>query len=324
MRNQRYLPEFLSVLHEVDDFLLRSELDPVHRRLMQQSLDPLRQDFFADKLVAALIFPALTREALGQKPARCFTQLAAVHVLFYGFLDLTDDVEDRELSGMLWQELGESVAINTGASLLFLSLNLLHELEAPVPVRLDLFRQFSEAGYFLTVGQQRDLLSSRWPDQGVESVLQTHLLKTGSSVALYLRSTASLAGATPEQCEGFEALGQSLGILAQILGDWRDTEQGGADFINGCESVPLQILRARLRAEDALFLSRLQEQAREPGNPLPLAMYRHLLQKYGVREAVAQLMHDYQERAASCVQQLAKSGVNTTLFLPFLERLAHL
>lgn len=326
MRNQRYLPELLSTLRVVDDWLLRSELDPLHRRLLQQSLAPLRQDFFADKLIPALIFPVLTWEAMEQEPQTAFVQLAAVHFLFYGFLDLTDDVEDRDLSGALWEDVGEGAAINAGTSLLFLSLNLLHALPVSASVKLDLHRQFSEAGYCLTVGQQRDLLSHRWPEQGIAEVLQTHLLKTGSSVALYLRSTATLAGATAMQCQQWEALGHALGIGAQILGDWRDTEDTpGSDFANGCESVPLQLLRQRVDAKDAAFLAQLLVQARHgQEEALPFDMYRYLLRKYAVREAVLDLMGVYQQRIEASLQALAKTGINTAGFHPFVERLLRL
>lgn len=334
MRNQRYLPGFLRTLHQVDSFLHRCQLDPLHTRLMQQSLNQLRQDFFADKMIPALVFPEMTRAALGHEPSVLFDTLGAVHFLFYGFLDLTDDVEDRDLKGFLWQDVGEPAAINIGTSLLFLSFNMLNTLALTPEVKLRLHEQFSEAGYALTVGQHRDLLSFRtstYQVHTVEEALTTHLLKTGSSLALYLTSTACAAGASLAVQANFESLGHALGIVLQILGDWRDTEVPcSPDFANACQSVPLSLLRGLVDAQDGIYLSRLLEQAREASkkpvdpNLLPFDLYRYLLRKYRVIVPVQALLDRYREQAEIHMRALHQQGVNTQGFADFLARFPQL
>lgn len=320
MRNQQYLPGFLALLAEVDHLLHRSALDPLHRRLLQHSLDILRQDFFEDKLIPALLFPILAREALGVSPAPVFNQLGAAHFLFYGFLDITDDVEDRDLKGLLWQDLGEPAAINIGSSLLFLSQQMLHEMDIPAPLKLALLASFSEAGYLLTVGQHRDLLSARNPAQGVQGSLNTHLLKTGSSIALYLVTSAQLAGASSRMIEAFESLGHDVGVLMQIFGDWRDTEKKDSpDFANGCESVPLQLLRAHVDDADRAYLERLLLEAKNH-TPLPFELYRYLLRKYQIRGVVNQWISHYHKQAVSHLQTLEGLGCEVESFYDFLAR----
>lgn len=334
MRNQRYVTGFQRMLHEADAFLSCCELDPLHTRLMQESLNQLRQDFFADKMIPALVFPEMTREALGHDPSAIFDTLGAVHFFFYGFLDLTDDVEDRDLKGDLWQDMGEPAAINIGTSLLFLSFNLLNSLALAPELKLRLHQQFSEAGYALTVGQHRDLLSFRtstYQEHTVEDALTTHLLKTGTSLALYLTSTACAAGANLTVQAHFEALGHALGIVLQILGDWRDTEVPcSPDFANRCQSVPLSLLQSQASAEDRLYLSHLSRQAHEASmspdgqTTLPFEMYRYLLRKYAVVTHVQVLLDRYLAQASDCLHALAQQGVNIAGFTDFLARFPRL
>jgi geranylgeranyl pyrophosphate synthase len=329
MRNQRHVPGFQRMLYRVDSFLQECQLDPLHTRLMQQSLNQLRQDFFADKMIPALVFPEMTREALGQEDSAVFDTLGAVHFLFYAFLDLTDDVEDRDLKGALWQDIGEPAAINIGTSFLFLSFNLLNTLPLSPELKLHLYQQFSEAGYALTAGQHRDLLSFRsstYQTHTVEDALTTHLLKTGSSLALYLTSTACVAGATEELQSEFESLGHTLGILLQILGDWRDTETPfSPDFVNACQSVPLSLLSSLVSAEDALYLSRLLAQAHlDEMHLMPFDLYRYLLRKYRVIEHVQALLDRYYAQAMKGLQRLHQQGVNVRGFSDFLARFPRL
>lgn len=331
MRNQRYVPAFQRMLLVADDFLKACELDPLHTRLIQASLNQLRHDFFIDKMVPALVFPEMTRQALGFAPSPLFDALGAVHFFFYGFLDLTDDVEDRDLKGFLWQDIGEPAAINIGTSLLFLSFNLLNSLPLESELKLNLYGQFAEAGYALTVGQHRDLLSLRSSTYQVptlDDALTTHLLKTGSSLALYLTSTAALAGASLEIRDTFESLGHVLGIFLQVLGDWRDTELTySPDFANGCQSVPLCLLRSRVNEEDGLFLDALLAKAhegalRQPAatDPLPFDMYRYLLRKYEIVGHTQAVLNRYWDQASQHLDSLQRQGVNTDGFRGFLER----
>ena len=331
MRNQRYLPAFQRMLFVADRFLKACELDPLHTRLIQQSLNQLRHDFFIDKMVPALVFPEMTRQALGQEPSPVFDALGAVHFFFYGFLDLTDDVEDRDLKGFLWQDMGEPAAINIGTSLLFLSFHLLSSLSLEPELKLGLYHQFSAAGYALTAGQHRDLLSSRtstYQPPILEEALTTHLLKTGSSLSLYLTSTAMLAGASLEVLDTFESLGHALGVFLQVLGDWRDTELPcSPDFANGCQSVPLSLLRSVVNAEDGLFLDALLAKAqqgalKQSASPdlLPFEMYRYLLRKYEIAAQTQGVLNRYREQAVRQLQNLQAQGVSTDGFTDFLER----
>lgn len=331
MRNQRYLPAFQRMLSVADRFLYACQLDPLHTRLIQQGLNQLRQDFFIDKMIPALIFPEMTRQALGYDASPLFDALGAVHFFFYGFLDLTDDVEDRDLKGFVWQDIGESAAINIGTSLLFLSFNLLNTLPVDPALKLSLYQQFSEAGYALTVGQHRDLLSFRTSTYQVHTLddaLTTHLLKTGSSLALYLTSTASVAGASLHVVDVLESLGHALGIFLQVFGDWRDTEiPCSPDFSNGCQSVPLSLLQSLMNTEDSAFLDRMLTQARQgalktptSSDTLPFDMYRYLLRKYEIAEQTQGVLNRYRDQAEIHLKSLQKQGVITDGFTDFLAR----
>ncbi len=319
MLNLAYLPRFQRLVQTCDAYLLRCQLDEMHTRLLHRSLQQLTRDFFRDKIIPALTFPALAWDVLGMPEHRDIDTLSAVHFLFYCFLDLTDDVEDQDLEGALWEQLGEAAAINTGTSLLFLSLTLLEELEASASVQLELHRQFTRAGFLLCAGQHRDLLSHRLPELEVEDALTTHLLKTGSSVGLYLISTATLARAPEEIKQAFYGLGQSLGVAAQIMGDWVDTREPWIpDFVNRCQSVPLLLLKEAASEADAQYLKALEYQAKTRAEAHEI--YRYLLQKYEVADRLNAHLRQYKQHAREYLRVLNQAGYDTGVFADFLER----
>src|SRR5690606_3566183 len=102
---------------------------------------------------------------------------------------------DQDLDPRLWQNLSPALAINTGTSLLFLAYLMLQELAVlgvSDQMIARLYPLFSEAGWRLTCGQHRDLAFALSAQASPDDVLRTHSLKTGTSVSLYLHSTAVL------------------------------------------------------------------------------------------------------------------------------------
>lgn len=322
MLNQTYYPIFREVLRETE--LLLSELheDDSHYRLLQRALGKLRQDFLKDKVFPALIVPGLAWQALGREESRALWVLNAAHYLFYAFLDLTDDIEDRELTDPLWRQLGDPLAINAGTGLLFASLLMLDRLKGEVKSArtIDALRRlFILAGWQLTAGQHRDLASSRVGALSVEEVLRTHELKTGTSVALYLESAALLAGAKPAQRRHFAALGRALGVMVQIRGDWVNVlTPFSSDLANACQSLPLALLNQRLDVKDAEVYQAVQLRAAE--DPAAHDIMRHLLAKYAVAGPMHELLEARRTDVLTLLAKLERSGCEIEALNGFVER----
>lgn len=323
MLNQRFYPAFAEVLRQIDTLLARVSLDPQHERLLQRALGKLRQEFMDDKVFPALSVPSLAWTALGKAPDDPqLTLLNAAHFVFYAFLDLTDDVEDHELADPLWQQVGEPLAINTGTSLLFLAELMLERLldyGVTTASAYALQRCFSLAGWELTVGQHRDLSSGRSPRLTPAEVFQTHRLKTGTSVALYLETPALLAGAAIPVQQTFRQLGQQLGLAVQLRGDWANLlTPWSSDFGNGCQNYPLACLNAALQTADQSLWQALQQRA--ANDPAAHDLMRWLLGRYQIHLQVQQSLDQCLQAAQSLLSQLAAAGCNTQDLQGFVAR----
>ncbi|MGV3527116.1 MAG: polyprenyl synthetase family protein [Candidatus Sericytochromatia bacterium] len=313
-----------AMLLEIDALLAEVSLDVLHERLLQRVLDKLRSEFMAQKIFPALLAPAMTWRALHQpSDDPRLAVLCAAHMLFYAFLDITDDVEDQELSAPIWRQLGPALAINAGTSLMFLSQLMLQRLSTwgvSAATQQELGQLFMQAGWCLSVGQHRDLSSPRLSEQWrSDDVLNTHLLKTGSSVRLYLESVAVLCETSPELRADLAELGTCLGALVQMLGDWHNLQQPlSSDLANGCAALPLIILQEQVSAADLDTLRVAQASARH--EPAAHDIVRHLLKKYAVHSTLNALILNRREQASACLARLHAAGCETGELLGFLKR----
>lgn len=325
MLNARFYPAFVALLQQIDSLLDEVSCDTLHERLLQRALDKLRQEFMADKVFPALSVPGLAWQALGRSAEEAqLAVLNAAHFLFYAFLDLTDDVEDRELADPLWQQLGEPLAINTGSSLLFLAELMLTRLtEHGVPAETVYALQccFSLAGWQLTVGQHRDLSSGRSKRLAPAEVLQTHQLKTGTSVGLYLETPALLAAAPAPVQQGFRQLGQQLGLAGQLRSDWDNLLQPwSSDFGNGCQNYPLACLAQDLKPADEELWQALQQRAGTDSAAHDLM--RWLLKRYDVHLPVQQALDVALSEADALLTDLAQQSCDMAALHSFVARFA--
>lgn len=322
MLNAKFYPQLRAVLSEIEAFMSMWQRDEAHYRLLQRALGKLRRDFFSDKVFPAMVVPTLAWQSLRRDESQALYLLNAAHFLFYAFLDLTDDVEDGELDDPLWQQLGAPIATNAGTSFCFAALLMLDRLAShgvkPKQVA-ELKTMFVESGWFLTIGQHRDLASARHTDLDAAAVLETHRLKTGTSVRLYLESAAVLARAKPAQREHFAALGESLGVMVQIIGDWINVQRPySSDLANHCQSLPLVLLRRALPLDDrdvfqAAWLAAPKDQAAH-------MVMRHLLRKHEVAIAMDELLDARRSRVLESIEALRRSGCEVRDLERFVAR----
>ncbi len=326
MYNEQHFPDFYRMLIQTEHLLALHNQDSDHYRLIQRALGKLRAEFAQDKVIPALLAPGLCWQALGRASEPALDGLNAAHFLFYAFLDLTDDAEDQDLDPRLWQNLGPALAVNTGTSLLFLAFLMLQELtllgvRAEIVARLH--QLFSQAGWLLSCGQHRDLSFAQNGKATPKDVLKTHALKTGTSVSLYLHSAAVLAEASLPQQQGMADLGQALGVMVQIRGDWLDLFDPrnpiSSDFENHCINLPLALLEQSLNSADRdLYLASHQtsKQGRTAHD-----LVRYLLNKYDIIEPANDSLESYRQQAHSALLTLQNLGCETTALSHFVERI---
>lgn len=324
MSNQRFYLLFRQVFLEVEQTLRQWQADPAQSRQLNAALDKLRRDFFADKVFPALMGPWLAWQALRPDgDTAALATLGAAHTLFYAFLDLTDDVEDHELSPADWAPGSEPVAINTGTGLLFLSLLALERLNqhgvAPQVIS-HLRLMFCQAGWLLTAGQHRDLISPQGVFQRPEEAILTMQLKTGTSVKLYFQTAAHLAGASAEIENLFAQLGEEIGIMSQIRGDYLNIWEylPSSDLSNRCQTLPILVgVQSLSPADRETLLTALDKADRDQAAH---TVIRYLLDKCNCRQYLNRCLEERLQKTASYLAALAQAGVQTQELALFLAR----
>jgi len=325
MSNQRFYLLFRQVFLEVELVLRQWQADASQSRQLNTALDKLRRDFFSDKVFPALIGPWLAWQALhpeSQSPA--LASLGAAHTLFYAFLDLTDDVEDDELSETDWPPGSEPVAINTGTGLLFLSLLTLERLNEhgiPPEVISHLRLMFCQAGWLLTAGQHRDLISPQGVFKHPDEAILTMKLKTGTSVKLYFQTAAHLAGASAEIENIFAQLGEEIGIMSQMRGDFLNIWEylPSSDLSNRCQTLPVLIGLEQLSEADRETL--LTALAKADRDQAAHTVIRYLLDKANCRAHLNRHLKERLLKTAGYLERLKQAGVQTEELELFLARM---
>ncbi|MBC7541767.1 MAG: polyprenyl synthetase family protein [Candidatus Sericytochromatia bacterium] len=234
-------PDTHRILHFLEAGLARCGDETLTYRLLQRAFLPLAESLLAGRYYPAAELARMSYESHAGGFDDRIAMLCACFGVFFGAVDLVDCVEDHELPADPWDETGWELALNTGISCIFLAGTMLDQLTTvgvPAATVARLHALMAEQGWRLALGQNRDLARR---DTTEAEVLQTYRGKTGSSVALYVRAGAVLAGApaATEACWG--DFGEALGVIIQLHNDYYDTFESATspDIENGSRTAPL-------------------------------------------------------------------------------------
>lgn len=324
MSNAAFFPYFRALQTEVETLLLQQCPDSTLQRLLWAVLAKLQAEFADNRVFPALLGPYLVWEALGQKVDVRLVHLGTAHLLFYAFLDITDDAEDHDLDRDPWRELGPELAINAGTALQFLSLLALDRLsEAGVksaPIAR-LRQAFITAGWHLASGQHRDLYRRKDPSWEPSEALETVRLKTGSSVRLYFETPAILAAVRPKVCRALADCGEALGVIMQIHGDYQDVVEHAIspDLRDGLITYPVRLAYAALppQQQETLAVAVAQAPRSQPAH----AIVRHYLQQTQVPQRINAALQPYRDQVHQTLDFLTRQGYDPSGIASFLERL---
>lgn len=324
MSNAAFFPYFQALQTQVETLLLQHCPDPTLQRLLWAVLAKLQAEFADNRVFPALLGPYLAWETLGQEPDARLVHLGTAHLLFYAFLDITDDAEDHDLDRDPWHELGPELAINAGTALQFLALMALDPLRTVgiAPSRVDRLRQaFIQAGWHLASGQHRDLYRRKAPSWEPAEALETVRLKTGSSVRLYFETPAILAASRPKVCRALAACGEALGVIMQIHGDYQDLVEHAIspDLRDGLITYPVRLAYAALPPAQQKTLSVAVVQA--PRSQPAHAIVRHYLQHTQVPQQLNTALQPYRDRVHQACDFLTRQGYDPSGIAGLLDRL---
>lgn len=254
-------------------------------------------------------FPLAIHRAIGGDDA-AGRVVAGTCALFYGFADVIDDAQDHDLAEDPWATWGWEQAVNTGTSLLFLSLR--HLTDGLPPERAAAVSDlFVRAGLEMTHGQHVDLHGQGHPAPSWPLYLQVIERKSGASFGAYAQAMAIACGVGLERSLPFRDFGRALGMLFQM---WNDTyELWGPrlspDYANQRLTLPIVLALEQFQPAARAQLERILG---EPASLQGQQELVQLLEASGVRGYVTVRIEVYRKRA----QALARSlGLDTEPYL---------
>lgn len=271
--------------------------------------------------------------AAGGDPAQAAWVAAAIELL-HNFTLIHDDIQDRSETRRhrptVWWLWGDAQAINAGDALFTLS--QLAALEAARRLETDrgteLLRRFNDTTLRIVEGQVLDLSFESQEAVEADAYLTMIERKTAALVAFAAWAGATMAGASPEQAEGFHEFGRLLGLGFQLqddyLGIWGDPaltgKPHGDDLRRRKKSLPIVNLLQRASPVDRRRVQELWAGRRDLP-PEAVDEILALLDRYDVQASVRAEVRDYHEAASRLLEKLVPDPVRARPLQELVERL---
>ena len=298
------LGDFFAALHQrVCEILDTAEFDPTQRDLLLKTAAKSKRASEGNPLSEPLSLFYLIVKANGRELDEQGQELALFLHFYLLSLALFDDVQDDDLAGTPYAEIGPPIAINSALTLLFLALNALRRamrLEAESARRMKYLELLNETSLLAVAGQHRDLLGDRGTCTPSE-VLARHQSKT-STPSLLCQTAAIFAGCDELRGASYRRVGENLALLVQLVDDVRDIygKRVSSDLRTGKMTYPL-----------ACFLESARPAQRENFEQLKLELpgslreIRDMLYDAGAIRRVATTIEGFRR---SIHQELAATG----------------
>ncbi len=289
--------------------LSRASFCEPQRRRLAAAVEPSRARSQANPSGDPLSLLYLIARAGGRAADRQVVHAGSFCLLYVLALDLFDDVQDDDLAGKAYGEVGPPLAVNGAITLMFLALDELRrvmELERSDERRLEFLRLFNRASVAAAAGQELDLMGESGATN-TEQVLAMQQAKT-SSAALVVECGALLAGFSAPQRRAVSAFGKQLAGFIQIRDDLRDVfgREVSPDLTTGKVTYPVACLHEAGEPALAAELARLVEAL-----PESMSEIRSLFYRAGV---VARCAEKMEELRAGMHRAIASTG-NTSAYL---------
>ncbi|KGO01306.1 polyprenyl synthetase family protein [Porphyromonas sp. COT-290 OH3588] len=216
-------------------------------------------------LLSAQLFSADIRPAL---------PMAVALEVFHNFTLLHDDLMDRSPlrrgQPTVYRKWDENTAVLSGD---VMSIEAYRALEGIASAELlyRVFPIFNQMAVDICRGQQYDMLFECREDVSTDEYLEMIRLKTAVLLGASMRLGALASGASAEDAERLDEVGQRLGLAFQIQDDYLDVygdeatfgKPIGGDIMNAKKTLMLLYTREQLEARDLVELDRLMTLGQE-------------------------------------------------------------
>jgi geranylgeranyl pyrophosphate synthase len=308
-----------TVESSIDEAILAGSFDESQRKQLlsaaSQYRPRTRQNPLGDPLSVFYLIARAHRPELDEQGL----ELASFCRFYLLALDLLDDVQDNDLSGKPYAQIGAGMAINDALTLLFLGLSALERcmrLEQSSARRMLYLKIVNRVALTTGRGQHLDLMGekgARSPDE----VLAMQRNKT-ASLTLLCECAALYGGVTDEQREHYRALGENLSLLVQVLDDVRDVygKRRSPDLETGKMTYPLACFFDSASPEQQERFEQLKRAL--PGS---LREIRELFYRSGTLRHVASSMDGFRRAIHHEIAVLGESAATHRLLLFVIDQL---
>lgn len=315
------LKDFLEgVYRRIESVIQDHHFDSLQMKLLQASVGMIRERAPINPIGDPLAIFYLIVKAWKQEPDKQAEHLAAFCILYILALDLFDDVQDEDLSGKPYEEVGPSIAINNAIALLFLALDELRmgiQLEPDEERKLAYLEVFNRISILAVNGQHRDLMGEQGARTSQE-ILEMQLAKT-SSLALVAECAALYAGCSKDTIQRYRQASEQMVLLVQIVDDIRDIfgKSLSPDLATGKATYPLACFKECATPHQLEQLDRLRSKL-----PDSLKEIRTLLYESGAIQRAAETIERLREGIHQELAAIGNTSASQRTWLYIFEPLA--
>lgn len=189
--------------------------------------------------------------------------LGAFCTLYVLSLDLFDDVQDDDLIGKPYEQVGIPIAVNNALTLLFLSIEFLVkaiELEKNDRKKLQYLKIFNEISLLAVKGQHKDLMGVAGV-KTTQEVIEMQKAK-GSSVSLMARCAAVFSDCNEEQIKKYQTISDQMVLIFQIVDDIKDIygKKLSPDLITNKITYPIACFLECATKEEIFTFNKLKKE----------------------------------------------------------------
>ena len=247
------------------------------------------------------LLPLALAQVLGHD-ADALVPFGAACELLHNATLVHDDLQDgdrvRRGKPTIWVEYGQARAINLGDAMLYYTLLLLGQLDAPVELKYAVQERLIRETLRVIDGQDREFLLQSMQAPAFGDYIDMVEGKTSGLFSLPLAGAALLCGAPQELVEALEVASADLGVVFQVQDDLLDIygdkgrEHRGTDIAEGKISMLVVHALEHASQEDAAWLKDLLGRARDSVTRDEIEQAIGVLERAGaVERAVQEIDH---------------------------------
>ncbi len=208
---------FSSCLNKLENFVTHVQIRENLILALEKTLGKVKEG-----TLSPAMFPVFLARDLKLENQEIAYDLAVICAFFHTAADLTDDIEDEAENNLLINKVGKSQAINLANNLLFISQQLIADLQINDQNKLALLKMFLNCGNIMCNGQFNDIALTNNSNNENTTIKEISLIneqKAGAEFACFVAALPVALGIEPDN---YYKLGACFGPLAQVFSDYID------------------------------------------------------------------------------------------------------